>query len=410
MKDYDYVLVYPKPSFDSPNKLVPLSILYPGAKLEEEGHEVEYVDCRFEPETKVYELAKNTDNLGVSCMTGFQLGEAVRILKRVKEINPDIKTLLGGYHATLLPEQCLKEPLVDDVHVGRMGEELFPYNEKTKKYFEWGDLIWFSSTGCFHRCGFCCIEKKWRPKNLERFKRELSIIHDDIGFGKLVLGDPNLGKKEDRIKEMGKFFRGRDIQWHCNIRCDYIDDEFAKLLEWANCYSVELGCESGSNRILREVIRKGHGTSAILEAVKSFSKTRISVMCSFMVDLPTETREEVLMTLDLIDEIRKINKNARVSIYRYTPYPKTSMLEMAIREGFEEPRSMLEWSRIGMHVHPLYWIAGLKFRKDNIKKNFRGVNRLKILPFEMLADAYWRFRITNNFPSSMARKVIEKRV
>ena len=48
MKDIDILLVYPKPTKDSPVKLLPLSILFPGAMFEKKGLGVEYFDDRSE--------------------------------------------------------------------------------------------------------------------------------------------------------------------------------------------------------------------------------------------------------------------------------------------------------------------------------------------------------------------------
>ena len=49
MNKIDMLLVYPKPTSDSPVKLTPLSILYPGAMFESQGKTVAYFDERYDP-------------------------------------------------------------------------------------------------------------------------------------------------------------------------------------------------------------------------------------------------------------------------------------------------------------------------------------------------------------------------
>ncbi|MGC8851467.1 MAG: cobalamin B12-binding domain-containing protein [Candidatus Micrarchaeia archaeon] len=108
----DCLLVFPKASLDSPTKSSCLSIFYPGAMLENKGFEVEYADTRFDSEQKIIDIVKkkNPACVGVSSMTGSQLHFAKRILQQVKECAPEIPTILGGVHASLLPEQSLNEP------------------------------------------------------------------------------------------------------------------------------------------------------------------------------------------------------------------------------------------------------------------------------------------------------------
>ena len=59
MKKYDILLVYPKPSSDSPLRLTPLSILFPGALFEEQGSKVAYFDDRFDDENLLKDLIKD---------------------------------------------------------------------------------------------------------------------------------------------------------------------------------------------------------------------------------------------------------------------------------------------------------------------------------------------------------------
>ena len=99
-------LAYPTPTRDSPVKLTPLSILYPGAMFEEQGKTVFLWDQRFDPIEQLDDYIRRSTDFGVSSFTGYQAGEAARLLERAKRLNPSITNHLGGYHARLLPEQC----------------------------------------------------------------------------------------------------------------------------------------------------------------------------------------------------------------------------------------------------------------------------------------------------------------
>jgi len=151
----DILLAYPKPTTDSPNRLTPLSILFPGAMFEKQGLKVAYFDERFDSEEMLIDLIKHSKEIGVSAFSGYQAGRAARILKKAKGINPSIITSVGGHHPRILPEQVLAEPFVDKIWADRVyGEDLFPYNKRTKIHFQRTDMQYLTSRGCPYACSF----------------------------------------------------------------------------------------------------------------------------------------------------------------------------------------------------------------------------------------------------------------
>jgi len=256
----------------------------------------------------------------------------------------------------------------------------------------------------------CCLEHKWNPKPLKQVEHELRTLHKDQKFKYIIFGDPNLGGDLLRIKKIGEILKDLGVTFHANIRTDYLSPKMVKTLVDANCVSLEIGCESGDDYVLEHIVYKGHKSDAILKAAKNLRGTGISTMYSFITDMPYETKKQKRATLNIIDKIHKIDKNARTSIYGYTPFPNTPMFDMAVKLGYKPPSTMIGWSKIGMSQRPLYWIAGIKFRKDNVRRNFPGLNRLKILPFEVLSEFMWRYRITFWYPSKIVEKVIQHAV
>ncbi len=452
----DCVLVYPIPSKDSPAKGPALSIFYIGAMLEKKGFEVEYVDGRFDNPNRVFDLIKtNPLCVGVSAMTGVQLLEAQRILKQTKAINPEICTVLGGVHPSLLPYQCINEESVDVVCV-RDGEytmvELLnklksgdslesvdgilwkegakviqnkerplsnlddlptPLTKKTKRYYkvaaEAGQVRILSSRGCPHKCGFCFNQvynfRRWRAMSIEKFEEELQLLTSELGIDNIILGDDNIGKNMGRLQHICDLLRAKGLTWHTGIRCDYMSEDLTRMLDEAGCRSVFLGVESGSDRILSDIIDKQYqnGVDDIRTCAKNLSKTSISGMYSFMCGTPTETRQELKMSMQLADWIAKTDKKARISFYVYAPYPGTRMYQAAIREEFIEPKTIEEWSRVTLSsgrvpmMENLYYISGLTFRKDKTSKNFPGWKRSFIKPFELAASWRWRTRLINHY-------------
>lgn len=118
-------MVYPLPSPVSPQKNCALSIIYPGRAAEDAGFDVDFWDARLDDEGQLDDVVAKADVVAVSSLSGFQLGEAVRIARRCKQRFPDKPIVWGGVHVTFLPLESLQEEFVDFVVLGE-GEARFP--------------------------------------------------------------------------------------------------------------------------------------------------------------------------------------------------------------------------------------------------------------------------------------------
>ena len=136
----------------------------------------------------------------------------------------------------------------------------------------------------------------------------------------------------------------------------------------------------------------------------------ISVMNSWVRGMPTETHEQWLDTMNLIDWIMEIAPEARASIYRFTPYPGGPAYDMAVRgEGiskFTPPTTMRGWGELKLMVDATYWCAGMCFRLDNTEKNFPGEDWKLIEPYVQLARQLWKERRPEDFPGEDVEKLI----
>jgi len=420
MKTIDILLAFPIPSFESPNIMTPLSILFPGALFEKQGKKVACFDERFDSQEMLVDLIKHSKEIGVSAFTGYQSKHAAMILEKAKKINPKIVTGVGGVHARILSEQVLAEPFVDKVWTKRVyGEDLFPYNKRTRIHFERCDMQYFTSRGCPFNCSFCTLCSPWEPKDIKEIDRELKIIHNDIGFKTVNFSDPNIAcgsatiNRIERVTQLGTIMKDLDVNWISNMRASYFTPKMVDVLVESKCKAIEIGCESGSDYFLKNVIRKGYGVDIIKRAAKNIRDSGISIMYSFMTNMPRETKKMQMETFDLVDWIVETDSNARVSIYNYAPYPGTKMYEDAVNgideyPKFNPPTTMEEWANLVGMKSPLYWIVGLCFRKDNTRKNFPGNDWKLIESYIELAEKKWKERDIKDFPCKEVEELINK--
>jgi radical SAM superfamily enzyme YgiQ (UPF0313 family) len=449
----------------------PLSILYPGAYAARRGHQVEYFDARWDGDVEFVRKLEQAEVVGVSSMSGYQLGQALGYLKRAHECGKT--TIMGGVHCTLAPKTCINEPYVDYLVIGEGEETLVdlldnlvprdldcpfphelrksvpgtwtrtagydlykgwyptshytgprpimsadkiesPIDDQTMRYFELAaetsDVMLPASRGCPNKCGFCYNAAKpeggkWQPIPLETWLKDLDRLLDhgiDIPF--LQIGDDWLGAKA-RIFEIGEALASRSIQWHLSIRANQVDTELVSRLSELWCEGVSIGIESGSEAILK-VMNKRIKVEDSIRAATLLARYCIKPLYYFILGTPTETPAQMRETMDLADRLYEIHKgDCSIAFFGFDPLIGTPLYKLAESLGQSVPKTLDECCNRERSKTPnpminaVYYIAGLTFhrRKDKTGKNFPGVRRLLILPFELLCVLRWKMRFFSWF-------------
>ncbi|MBN1645264.1 B12-binding domain-containing radical SAM protein [Candidatus Woesearchaeota archaeon] len=404
----DVVLVYPIPTNEQTETMgPPLSILYLGSFLEDKGFIVDYYDERISPVGVLKDYLREKPLLiAVSSMTGYQLLGARRSLQLAKEIAPETKTILGGVHASLVAEQCLKESYVDFVCIGEgeltlleltkmlkegkhvmhsisglgwkdqnnrvfinkkrdfmdLDQSVAPITKKSAPLYEhypWKKVQ--ISRGCPHRCVFCYNtyfnERRYRIKSIDKIEEELKVLKDFFPSMKQVtLLSDNIGRNKTRVKAISELMKSYNFKWHTGIRSEYIDQEMIDILE-SSCDSLFLGVESASPRIIK-FINKDNTSEDALNAAKIISKSSIKPYYSFMTGFPDETKEEILASMDLADKIQKIDPKSIITpFFIFTAFPGTELYKFALTyEGYTSPNSFDEWSSFSLNQVSMPWM------------------------------------------------------
>lgn len=174
---------------------------------------------------------------------------------------------------------------------------------------EWGSDEYYmpidAGRGCPYNCTFCCTSHFWRRtyrlKSPERIVADIHHFHDKYGINSFWFSHDAFTTNRqlvarvcDRILE-----EGLKIKWRCTARIDCISEELILKMKEAGMVEIELGIETGSNR-MQKLIKKNLDLEKSRSMIKFLLKNGVRVGLFFMYGLPEETEEDLNETLELL--------------------------------------------------------------------------------------------------------------
>ncbi len=392
--------------------LPPLGLLYIASVLLEKDHKVELLDARAlslsKNDVKQEIAGRKPDVVGISSMT-FNISEAFDIAEIVKNVDKDIKVMIGGAHPTALPTETLEECKHIDIVVYGEGEETVPElmeaiegkktleNIKGIAYRDGGKIIktpprpliedldtvpfpardllpWekyqrlthrtlfsknvdkpyttmMTSRGCPYGCVYCdksAFGRKWRGRSAENVVAEILLLVEKYKVGEVTFHDELFTFDRERVIKICELMikNGIDISWACDARADTVDQHMLNMMKKAGCTTVFFGVESGDDKILKN-IQKNESLDEMRDAVKMAKKAGLNVSASFIFGLPGETVETANATLEFAKAL-----NADIALFNIaTPFPGSPLFKQLEKEG----RILThDWSKYNPHISEVY--------------------------------------------------------
>jgi anaerobic magnesium-protoporphyrin IX monomethyl ester cyclase len=286
-----------------------------------------------------------------------------------------------------------------------------------------------TSRGCPYRCKFCSDPVinlgKWRGFSPRRVLEKVDNLVRDYGVRLIYFQDDYFPGSKPRFIEIlqGLQRYERTVLWSTlGIRADILaklDDAEWDLLFASGCHSLEIGIESGNERIIR-LINKGETLDQMRQANRKLARYDIKVKYTLIVGFPGETEAEIEDTVRFAAELERTNPHAYCLIFTFLPIIGTPFYEEAVQSGFPEPRSLEEWSTMnfdGWMREYSIWLSPRVVRRldavsfvsyfhnKNVAYKFGGSSLLR-LAFRLYHPvARWRFnRNFYRFPIEIALK------
>lgn len=195
------------------------------------------------------------------------------------------------------------------------------------------DII--TSRGCPYACKFCSAYTAWgtrkpRMRSVSNIIHELVYLHTTYGQNDFIFWDDLFTSNRERVVSFcNRLIELKlNIKWRCLVRINTIDTELLTVMRLAGCYEIQIGIESGNDRILKH-IGKNLTLKQIREQLPVLRKSGMDWLAFFIIGFPTETESEIQDTINFIHEITP----TAIAISVFSPYPGTEFYNELNEKG-----------------------------------------------------------------------------
>lgn len=365
----------------------PLGIAYLHSYLESRGHEIHSLCLNHLDDEECFKVATETLANFSPKVVGLQILSANRVssyklIEYIHKNYPHINLVIGGIHATIMYKQLLEKypfliivlgegeitlaELIDELqrenpNLSNINGIAFNLNDeiiKTKPrglienldilprlkhelFFDGkrnsGGIL--TSRGCPFNCSFCVLDtvsrKKVRYRSVKNVVDEIEYLTNKFQEMKEIwIHDDSFFLDNQRVIEICEEIVKRKIKMEfvCSGRMKPVSKELVKKLEAANFKLVNLGLESGNEKIL-QMAHKNITKADVVKVFKLFSDSLVALFTFLIIGLPGETPETLMETIKFVKKLQKIKYVLYKNMAILTIYPGTEVYEIAKAYG-----------------------------------------------------------------------------
>lgn len=353
--------------------------------------------------------------------------EDAEILDELKQVRPELKTMVTGSQPTFMPQATLARKGIDFIILREQeaicrdlvnalekgGDEYkkvqgigfkdesghlvinppapmikdldeLPIADRTMlpKNVEYFNPIvkrlpfttMFTTRGCTAKCTYCTSPffygEKVRFRSAEKVLAEMEYCQN-LGYREIFFRDELFTASKKRVLEICQGIKDRklDLTWICSSRVNNVDDEILAPMKDAGCHLIRFGVESGVQEILDNV-RKDITVEETRRALQLCHKYKIDTHAHCIIGSPGETKETIEQTLKFIIEIDPTIITFGIT----TPYPGTPLFnEVAKVHPDIGDGSQMDISRL--HTDSFFNQFFTDLSNDEMSKEIRRIYR-----------------------------------
>ncbi len=363
----------------------PLGLAYLASALIEAGIEVKILDL------VVYSYSRSRlqslmddfrpQVVGITAVT-MTFNHAIGVLEDIKQIHPEILTVMGGPHVSFCARETLRAyPALDIAVLGEGERTLVELVRTAEKGNAWSTvngiahrsggevhltparaaienlddlpvpnrsllplgryralgmpISMTTSRGCPFKCIFCVGRKmvgaRVRYRSAVKIVDELAYL-TSLNFHQINIADDLFTADKRHCMTVCDEILKRDLRlkWTSFARVDTVSDAVLAKMKAAGCCAVSFGIESANPQILK-TIRKGITLKQVEDAVDMCRNAGITPCASFILGLPGETPDTIEETMEFGNRLKR--KGLSFGFHLLAPFPGTEVRQQSERYG-----------------------------------------------------------------------------
>jgi hypothetical protein len=233
------------------------------------------------------------------------------------------------------------------------------------------------SRGCIAKCTFCNETHFWKYRNRSASSAlsELYYLNNTQGTNFVYFIDSLVNGNMTELKEFatGLIENNLEVKWMGYARCDKrMNLEFLTLLAKSGCSVLNYGCESGSNKVLKDMDKK-NTREEIEQNLRDGAKVGIKAITNWLVAFPTEELQDLYETFETLWRIRDQN-----------------LMSLSGGAGFNpNPESIIGWDLASYNISQNQWYGETWVSNDYRSTKIHRLFRVK--SFNILTDFLVRY-------------------
>lgn len=399
-----------------------LGIEYLSSVLKQAGHKTELI----------FDFG-SSNKFGVVKSSFFKLAdETNKLIRKAKQFSPDLiafscetdswqdtkkmayllkkelgaPTIIGGRHATNLPEYVIQDKnfdmlcrgegeeaildLVENLEKGKSITKIknlwvkqggkvyknpvrplikdldklpFPDRDLFHKYGVIGSqLMIMASRGCPYSCSYCnnsFYRDLYKNKGLYVRRRSVNKVIEEMKYfirkyniKKMHIEDENFTTDINWLREFTKRYKEEiGLPYWCQSNPNNINEEVINLIKKSNCIQIFMGVESGDEDIRKNIYNRYVTNEQIIKAARLIKKAKIGLECTSIFGAPGESPASMWKTVNFIEKI----KPGSMPTYTLYPYPNTRIFRYCKENGYltEEAMRNIQEGKEGSHGHSI---------------------------------------------------------
>lgn len=372
----------------------PLGILQIAAYLRKHGIIVQVCDLAGEPPEQWANKIIHGDIIGISATTG-DYPMACRVAEVAKSLYPKSLLVIGGAHASALPDESINSGPFDIAVIGEGEETIYelamgnstpngicyripdgsivtpprPLQKKLDDFpFPAWDLIpdivsrelvehgeeatcITCSRGCSFRCSFCSQATfgcSYRVRSATNVMQEVSLLKHVYGINQVRLVDELTLADRAHFTAICKALDKLGLKWRTHTRVDLAcrHPDLLKLAADCGCVEMALGVEDPNDRIL-QLVNKKTTRKQCSAAVEEIRDAGMKSKAYLIVGLPGCSKESVEQMKQWVQETNP----DRCTLSTFIPYPGCDIWMHPERYGI----------KITTTDFKDYWILGTEY-------------------------------------------------